>query len=817
VNRPERQLCWTLAALLLAAGPVACRPEREGRHAPPPGAQEARVGAATRAEGGAGAPARPGYTGSAECKSCHERFYALWAPSRHGLAMRPYTPTLARDHLRPQEADIVIGAFRYRAEIGPEAGWVLEIGPEGERRYPIVHVLGGKNVCYFLTPLDKGRYQTLPVAYDVRRQAWFDTAASGVRHFPGGQEDAAVGWKEWHYTFNTACYGCHVSQLSTRYDPETDTYDTTWGEPGINCEACHGPGEEHVKACRSAAPGQAPEDMKLRVITRRSGYTAHQVDASCAPCHAKGIPLTPAHVPGDDYFDHYDLVGLESPDFYADGRDLGENYTYTLWRLSPCVQAGALDCLHCHTSSGRFRQAEDPNRACLPCHAERVRRPAEHTRHPEDSPGSRCIACHMPATEFARMRRSDHSLRPPTPAATRVFGSPNACNLCHTDRDAAWADREVRAWHARDYQAPVLERARLVDAARRQDRATLPAILSYLERPDREEITSASLIRLLGPFQTPSADPVIRGALKDPSPLVRASAASNLASHPTPENVRALASAVEDPVRLVRVRAAMGLATLPDLPLQAPAGSPMERALGEALASITSRPDHWTSQYNLGNFLLGRGDVDAALAAYRKAAALDPRNPLPLVNGAMVHARRGDPAQAERWLLQALNAEPENAAAHFNLGLLRAEQGDREGAEAHLRAALRGDPRMAEAAYNLGVLLAGARPAEGLAWLEQAYRLEPCPKFGYGLAYYLREQGDARGAAALLEGLLDRWPSHVGAALLLCDLCEGGEAGADRVRAVLVRCLGQEGLTGRQRAQLEARLARLPAAAAASR
>ena len=47
-------------------------------------------------------------------------------------------------------------------------------------------------------------------------------------------------------------------------------------------------------------------------------------------------------------------------------------------------------------------------------------------------------------TEFARMRRSDHSMRPPAPAATREFGSPNACNLCHADQDARWARRAER-------------------------------------------------------------------------------------------------------------------------------------------------------------------------------------------------------------------------------------------------------------------------------------------------------------------------------------------------------------------------------------
>ena len=138
---------------------------------------------------------------------------------------------------------------------------------------------------------------------------------------------------------------------------------------------------------------------------------------------------------------------------------MGENYTYTSWRLSPCLKSEQFECVHCHTSSGRFRQKDDPNTACLPCHEQRVKNVSAHSHHPPDSPGNQCIACHMPKTEFARMVRSDHSMLPPTPAATIAFKSPNACNLCHTNKDAAWADKLVREWHKEDYQAPVLRRA----------------------------------------------------------------------------------------------------------------------------------------------------------------------------------------------------------------------------------------------------------------------------------------------------------------------------------------------------------------------
>ncbi len=92
-------------------------------------------------------------------------------------------PEFARSNLTPQTKDLVIGNERYRVDIGPKAGWVMETDPKGKKkRYPILHALGGKNVYYFLTPQARGRLQTLPVAYEVRTKQWFDTAASGMRH-----------------------------------------------------------------------------------------------------------------------------------------------------------------------------------------------------------------------------------------------------------------------------------------------------------------------------------------------------------------------------------------------------------------------------------------------------------------------------------------------------------------------------------------------------------------------------------------------------------------------------------------------------------
>ena len=737
-------------------------------------------------------PAGEPFAGSASCRQCHEKFYQLWAPSHHGLAMQPYTPEFAQKHLKVHSAPVKVGKYEYLACVGPEdpsallrtpapagpndmdrvlGGWVLERGPDGEKRLAIVHVMGGKNVYYFLTPMERGRLQTLPVAYDVRTSEWFDTAASGVRHFPGAGTDAPVHWTDPMYTFNTSCHGCHVSQLATNYDLKSDTYQTTWAEPGINCESCHGPAQEHVRVCRAAPDGQKPQDLKI--ISTRS-FTPEQTNSMCGSCHAKMSPVSASFRPGERYFDHFDLTTLEHPDFYPDGRDLGENYTMTTWRMSPCVKSGKLDCVHCHTSSGRYRfkDAASPNAACLPCHRERVEDAAAHTRHKADSAGNRCIACHMPMTDFARMARSDHSMRPPAPAASLAFKSPNACNLCHKDKDATWADQQVRQWHPRDYQNQILAQGSLIDSARRGNWSRLRDILAYIGSKDRDEVFATSLIRLLHSCESQAKWPAVMKALReDPSPLVRAAAAQSLDGYVSPEALKTLAKAASDEYLLVRVRAAASLAAIPIEQLPTEHQPAVKRATAELLEALGARPDDYTSHYNLGNYYMQQGDNDKALAFYLNAIRLRPDFVPPHVNIAFVYNSKGDNSRAEASLRRAIALDPNNPVVHLNLGMLLGEMNRPKDAEQAFRKTLALDPNSAVAAYNLAVCLAPDRPAESLQFCRKAYELQPEEgKYGYTYAFYLYQRRQTEEAVAVLKEMVGRNVPYADAYVLLSTI-----------------------------------------------
>ncbi len=712
-----------------------------------------------------------GFSGSGSCRDCHARFYELWEPSHHGRAMQAFTAALARDQLAPLGQEVAIAGVRWRFVLEGDRGVVETVGETPPRRHEVAHVLGGKNVFYLLTPAERGRLQVLPIAFDVRRKEWYDTTKSAMRHF-SDVTDEAVDWTDPALTFNTSCHGCHVSQLETSYDLATDGYRTTWREPGINCETCHGPASEHVRVFRAAQGGTPPAELHL-VSTK--AFTVEQANDSCSSCHAKLMPVAPSFPPGGRFFDYFDLVALESRDFHPDGRDLGENYTFTQWRRSPCVKAERLDCMHCHTSSGRDRHSGDKaNEACLPCHAERVARVTKHSHHRADGPGGRCIACHMPETSFARMVRHDHSMLPPVPAATEAFGSPNACNTCHQDQSPAWAERWTRRWFGdSDYSDQVLRRGRLIEAARKGNFAREGEMLAEIVGEGRDEVLAVSLIRLLRPHESEKKRAALLQAIQDVSPLVRGAAAEALGDHLDPAALAALVAATRDDYRLVRVRAAAALASLPDEHLS-PADRPaVAAALAEAEAALESRPDDPTAHYNLGNLKLQRGDIPGAVASFETASKLRPDFLAPLVNVSLAHSQLGHNDRAERALRRALALEPKNVAANLNLGLLLGELGRPEEAVSALRTALESDPENATATYNLGVLLADRDLQAAVKLCRKAHALAPDePRYAYTLGFFQRRSGERKAAAGTLRHLIERHPSYGDAYLLLGAIYE---------------------------------------------
>lgn len=123
-----------------------------------------------------------------------------------------------------------------------------------------------------------------------------------------------------------------------------------------------------------------------------------------------------------------------------------------------------------------------------------------------------------------------------------------------------------------------------------------------------------------------------------------------------------------------------------------------------------------------------RAVCDAADADFGAALAIDPRNPVFLLNRGWSRRLVGDASGAITALDAAIVEDPSLFPGLNDLGVLRAEAGDREGAVTAFEAGLAAEPGYDLTAWNLGVLEMEGGPADvlpGQAHLARAIEASP--------------------------------------------------------------------------------------------
>jgi tetratricopeptide (TPR) repeat protein len=205
--------------------------------------------------------------------------------------------------------------------------------------------------------------------------------------------------------------------------------------------------------------------------------------------------------------------------------------------------------------------------------------------------------------------------------------------------------------------------------------------------------------------------------------------------------VNALNAAVQDESRLVRVRAASAMAAIPRNLLDAKTAAAFDKAAGEFKATLSARPDHWASHYNMGSFCLSQQDYRQSATFFETAIRLQPRAIQPYVNMSFAYNALGLNDKAVQSLRKACELQPNSLEANLNLGLLLGEMGNLEQAAMHLQKAAQLDPESAVAAYNLGVIHAKlGKMDSAIKYLRRACKLQPENiQYADSLAFYLRE------------------------------------------------------------------------------
>jgi tetratricopeptide (TPR) repeat protein len=664
------------------------------------------------------------FVGMVKCGGCHERELKLWKGSHHELAMQPANGSTVLGDFN--DVSITDGAVTSRLFRRGGKFIVRTDGPDAALHdYEIKYTFGVSPLQQYLIAMPGGRLQALGIAWDSRPresggQRWFNLHP-GLKLGAGDPQH----WTAIDQNWNFMCADCHSTNLRKNYDPRTRTFATSYAEIDVACEACHGPGSNHVAWAAKRGdrrPYEADHGLLVALDERRN--VSWRIDRAagnavrsaprqsereiqmCARCHSRRSQIHEDYVHGQPVGDDYRVALLDRNLYFPDGQIKDEVYEYGSFIQSRMFHAG-VTCSDCHDPhSLRLRAAG--NGVCLQCHAADKYDSSRHHFHQAGSLGSRCVECHMPARTYMVVdARRDHSIRIPRPDLSTKLGVPNACNGCHRDRSADWAARLLRTWYGHEPMGfQQFAEALHAGSIGAPDAEGLLAQLI----PDRDQpaIARASAIALAAGEPGSLGVASLRDGARDASPLVRRAAARALLDADPRTDPDALAILLNDPVRAVRIEAAEALAEVPADALPKDATAPFGRATAEYVAAQNLNADRPEAHINLAALFEREKRFDQAERELTLALALDPSFVPAAVNLADLDRELGREADGERVLRDAIARSPNDAALQHALGLSLIREGHRAEALGHLAAAARLDPSNARFAYVYAMALIDA-------------------------------------------------------------------------------------------------------------
>jgi predicted CXXCH cytochrome family protein len=364
------------------------------------------------------------YVGSLACRPCHAAIYDRWKQTPMANVVRD-----PREH-----PDAIIPDLQK-----PDPLLTFNAGD-------IAVVYGSRWKQRYFTRVGDD-YVPLPAQWDVQHRAWK----------PYHVADNTDWWVPFYGKDNRErptgplCDGCH----SVGYDLATKR-PREWN---VGCERCHGPGADHART-----------PTKTNIVNPAKLDAVDENDV-CIQCHSQGRPLTePSAGHAIDWPVGY-RVGLHLKDFwqlephtsgdttfthFADGTAHKNRMQGNDFEQAVMYKHG-VTCASCHDVHGTANPAQlvfPADQVCMQCHEPNSKEGPHgatleaHTHHKAGSPGSACVACHMPAIEstIGDVMVRSHTFRFITPAITEQSKVPNPCTLCHADKSTAWASAAMKAW-----------------------------------------------------------------------------------------------------------------------------------------------------------------------------------------------------------------------------------------------------------------------------------------------------------------------------------------------------------------------------------
>ncbi len=273
------------------------------------------------------------FVGAKECASCHRSLAQSHADSQHALALQDVS----------KKKGAILGDF----DLGDDLRSVQFPDEDTARPFTekdIAYVVGsGEHVQRYLYKVAANDYMVLPAEWNIETQQW-------------EAYKLADSWPAEAFDWEQNCAYCHTTGL--------DVDRGRWKDPGVQCEACHGPASDHVKLAKDA--GRNPSDEEL-VQVRASIYATPDAQV-CGQCHSQGVsndghPYPVGYIPGGNLSDVFQLVPRDSADhWWVTGHASQPNMQYNEWfnsthatSLNDLTQSFAADdkCLVCHSQDAR--------------------------------------------------------------------------------------------------------------------------------------------------------------------------------------------------------------------------------------------------------------------------------------------------------------------------------------------------------------------------------------------------------------------------------------------------------------------------------
>jgi len=618
--------------------------------------------------------AKAAFVGNQTCVGCHQKEVKDWEHSHHAKAMLEVNETNVLADFN--NAQLVRNGLTHKMFKKNDAFYVITDGPNGTmQEFQVKYTFGYHPIQQYLVEFEQGRLQVLSLTWDVVKKEWYYMSDEVYKNLSIDHGNW-LHWTNQAYNWNSMCAECHTTNLKKNYNPETDSYKTTWSQLSVNCEACHGPAEFHLK-------WTADKEMDIAnygfVKKFKNSDNKSQIE-TCVRCHSRRSIYGDYDYNWEHTHEQMAIATIGFPNYHSDGQIKEEDFEIGSFSQSKMHEKGVkcTDCHNVHSGKVKFQD----NRLCTQCHLPTQYDSEKHHHHDKNKPGFSCVDCHMPGQYFmGRHFRRDHSLRIPRPDISKVTNSPNACNACHKDKSVDWAIEKTTLWYGtktKDHYGFTFHKAGLQDPSAIDE---LKIIINDEQKPIIVRQTAMDVLRLNYPEQS---QPILNPFLTNKKIALRYQSVFNSKIDNT--NSSQLLALLKDPIKGIRSTAAIKIAENKSF-LTSAYQSAYDKAIKEYLAILTYNSDFPDAKLNLGNYYLSQNDSKKAENYYLKTINQDKELTQAYFNLAYLYNNTNKKSEAIIVLETYLQNNPKNNYAYFDIGLLIAEYGDYKKAVVYLEKA----------------------------------------------------------------------------------------------------------------------------------